>query len=42
MQDGGGQHHTESLFSKDLRWFLWHGSALALMAEQEGTWRAGF
>jgi len=28
-------------FSEDLRRLLWHGSALALMAEREGTWLAG-
>ena len=33
--------HAESLFSEDLCRLLWHGSALALMAEREGTWLAG-
>lgn len=35
------RHHTPSLFSKQIRWLLWRGPALPLMAERNGTWLAG-
>ncbi len=41
MQIGRGKQRTLSDFSKDLHWFFWHGPALALMGEQEGTWLSG-
>src|SRR4051794_41114937 len=28
-------------FCQDLHWLLWHGPALPLMAEHEGSWLAG-
>ena len=41
IQNRGRKQQAETLFSEDLRRLLWRGPALALMAEQEGTWRAG-
>ena len=41
IQNSGSEQHTELLFSKDLHWLLWYGPAQAMMAEQEGTWKAG-
>jgi hypothetical protein len=40
-QNGEIPYYTKSVFGEDLRWLLWHGPALALMAEQEGTWLSG-